>query len=158
MRRPRGFIFTGALLLGALIALWAAWNIRLMPFDPVGGRLFPLLVSAALAGLVLVLAITDWRAMPPEPTGSRRGPAPSVIQPLLLAGIVAMTLWALSTDMIGLLPAIAIVVVLGGAVLALEPGQSTAQRLRRLGLLIVAAAVLTLAAHLGFERLLGIRL
>ena len=118
-------LFPAALLVCSLVVLVASFGIEPAPFDPVGGRLFPLGLSVVL--LVLSLLLLAFEARQPAPIRSAANDeAVSPLRPWLKVSgtlaVVAVLIWLIGNGIVGLIVGVGLAIFAGSLILARTGG------------------------------------
>jgi len=149
---------------GAAALVLSAGSIRISPYDPVGGRLFPLSIAWAMLVLALLyLATETWRlnttrrAPEAKSAGPSTQPPMPVVRALAVLGLFALAVALVSLHLIGLVAAIMIVVVVG-SLLLVPAGVSGPGLAVQVLSAVAAAAILFALSQLLVVQTLGIRL
>lgn len=161
MRVSGSLMFSACLATAIGVALVASLRISVTVFDPVGGRLFPLLVTSILLMLCVLLVIQELRAALATSSAdvSRQDPDFPAIGGLFATFAALTALVALGV--IGLAVGLAAIVLVGGGVLVIREAPSPVQwrQLRNPGaVLLLVSCAMAVGAHLVFERMLGLPL
>jgi hypothetical protein len=153
-------VFPVGLVAAAAVVAVAAERIDPAPFDPVGGRLFPLSVAIVVLALSVMLLFGEARellAEAPSAPKPRRTGAVSGLRVTLLFVMLCLAVWLVDHGYAPLSPTIGAVVFLGTLVLTDMRGGPAAW-LRAAIVPLATGVVLAIGTQLVFEKLLGIPL